>query len=83
MIVIFIVMMLVLIEWGGASDMAWVILTIISLAGALLIAVAVYGTLTREYYTNRLHVDETRCRKCGYILRGIKEPRCSECGERI
>ena len=26
---------------------------------------------------------ETRCRKCGYILRGIPEPRCSECGERI
>ncbi len=26
---------------------------------------------------------ETRCRGCGYILRGISEPRCSECGERI
>lgn len=26
---------------------------------------------------------ETRCRKCGYILRGISEPRCSECGEVI
>ena len=26
---------------------------------------------------------ETRCRKCGYILKGITEPRCSECGERI
>jgi len=26
---------------------------------------------------------ETRCRKCGYILRGISEPRCSECGEGI
>ena len=24
-----------------------------------------------------------KCRKCGYILRGIPEPRCSECGERI
>jgi len=23
------------------------------------------------------------CRKCGYILRGISEPRCPECGERI
>ncbi len=26
---------------------------------------------------------ETRCRKCGYILRGLSEPRCPECGERI
>ena len=26
---------------------------------------------------------ETRCRHCGYILRGITEPRCPECGERI
>ena len=26
---------------------------------------------------------ETRCRKCGYILRGISEPRCPECGEQI
>ena len=27
--------------------------------------------------------DQTRCRKCGYILRGITEPRCPECGEKI
>jgi amino acid transporter len=26
---------------------------------------------------------ETRCRRCGYILRGITEPRCPECGEHI
>ena len=31
----------------------------------------------------RTGADETRCRKCGYILRGISEPRCPECGERI
>ena len=29
------------------------------------------------------HDNETRCRQCGYILRGITEPRCPECGERI
>ena len=27
--------------------------------------------------------NETRCRKCHHILRGITEPRCPECGERI
>ena len=26
---------------------------------------------------------ETRCRNCRYILRGISEPRCPECGEKI
>jgi hypothetical protein len=26
---------------------------------------------------------ETRCRRCGHILRGLSEPRCPECGERI
>jgi hypothetical protein len=25
----------------------------------------------------------TRCGHCGYILRGLEEPRCSECGEPI
>ena len=27
--------------------------------------------------------DHTRCGKCGYILKGLTEPRCSECGEKI
>src|SRR5688572_6847417 len=26
---------------------------------------------------------QTHCRSCDYILRGIPEPRCPECGERI
>ncbi len=26
---------------------------------------------------------ECRCRKCGYILKGISEPKCPECGEQI
>ena len=25
----------------------------------------------------------TRCGKCGYLLKGLTEPRCPECGERI
>ena len=27
--------------------------------------------------------EHTRCGKCGYILNGLTEPRCSECGARI
>ena len=42
---------------------------------------ATLATLGRWQTTAPDH--ETRCRKCGYILRGIPEPRCSECGERI
>lgn len=44
--------------------------------------VGAYALLTHWFGTRR-EDDETRCRKCGYILRGITEPRCPECGERI
>ncbi|MBN1858453.1 hypothetical protein JW848_04530 [Candidatus Bipolaricaulota bacterium] len=46
-----------------------------------LIPLAVYGGLS--LLASRKTDGETRCRKCGYILRGISEPRCPECGERI
>lgn len=44
------------------------------------VAVVVHGRLIRRY---GLEPRETCCRRCGYILRGISEPRCPECGERI
>jgi hypothetical protein len=44
-------------------------------------ALLLYRRLSRR---NHPLVDpETRCRKCGYIFRGLTEPRCPECGERI
>lgn len=49
----------------------------------LALAMTVYGMLTRRYYQRSYFERETRCRQCGYILRGITEPRCPECGERI
>jgi hypothetical protein len=45
------------------------------------IAVAVFLGLSRQMRPRE--GGETRCRRCGYILRGISEPRCPECGERI
>ena len=42
-----------------------------------------YGYLMKRYGPRAMLERETRCRKCGYILKGISEPRCSECGERI
>jgi len=57
---------------------------VIPLIGAILfvLCVVVYVVNYVETYKADRY-DETRCRKCGYILRGITEPRCPECGERI
>ncbi|MHC4800425.1 MAG: hypothetical protein ACYTF1_27610, partial [Planctomycetota bacterium] len=49
----------------------------------LVIFFTTYGLLTRYYSPEKIQERETRCRKCGYILRGITEPRCPECGEKI
>jgi hypothetical protein len=47
-----------------------------------LIAIVVFGGLGQIGRQNEPR-GETFCRRCGYILRGISEPRCPECGERI
>ena len=47
-----------------------------------IITLAAYALATRLFGA-KPHDGETRCRKCNYILRGITEPRCPECGERI
>jgi len=53
----------------------------IYIVATVLCGVGTYGILT---YGRRAATPlETRCRKCNYILRGISEPRCPECGERI
>lgn len=45
-------------------------------------AVAAFGWLLT--WLGHRHGDrETRCRQCGHVLRGLSEPRCPECGERI
>ncbi len=31
----------------------------------------------------RQDVEHIRCLKCGYILKGLSEPRCPECGQQI
>ena len=61
---------------GGAQDI------FLYMVGIGPIAVVVFAFLTRRYrpvWADR----ETRCRKCHYILKGVTEPRCPECGERI
>ena len=64
-------------EWAEA------LLAIATFGAASIVAIATYSVLTGKYGPEAVYERETRCRKCGYILRGIPEPRCSECGERI
>ena len=62
-------------QYVVASSVLWI-------GPSAAVAVAVYGVLTRRFRP-AWQDNETRCRKCQYILRGISEPRCPECGERI
>jgi uncharacterized paraquat-inducible protein A len=71
-----------LLSWGYRGDML-LLVNLMSVLAAVLIGITAYGVLTRKRYQKHLDDAETRCRKCGYILRGITEPRCPECGERI
>jgi hypothetical protein len=45
--------------------------------------VGIFAYAALSYASRSRHDKETHCRKCHYILRGITEPRCPECGERI
>ena len=69
--------------WGGSSEGDNILRLLVPRLEWLpvyVLAVAVYGILTRRYYRDQL---KSRCRKCDYLLRGISEPRCPECGEQI
>ncbi len=64
----------------AGSLRAGIVVSTVYYAPALVLAFVVYGLLTRYYGPGDT---ETRCRTCRYILRGITEPRCPECGEAI
>lgn len=71
--------------WGLAAFEAWRVFSVPPAHLALcyaLTAVACLGWVL-TWLSVRRPDNETRCRKCGYILRGLTEPRCPECGERI
>ena len=54
-------------------------MTIVFALPSVAASVAVYELLSGR---RPLSSTETLCRNCGYILRGISEPRCPECGVR-
>ena len=66
---------------GLPGGVEWII--ILLFCGFPLIAAGVAGFVVYRFLRKRAADRETRCRRCGYILRGISEPRCPECGERI
>ncbi len=49
----------------------------------ILLALGAFTLLEGRRRAIRRGDDETRCRRCSHILRGLTEPRCPECGERI
>ncbi len=62
---------------GGAAQ-RWFFLLYIFSAGPIIATVLAHVLTPRE-----VRDGHTRCGKCGYILKGLTEPRCSECGEKI
>ncbi len=60
----------------------WAMVTTYQVFGITLSAAACFGWFLVARLGTRLD-HETRCRKCAHILKGLSEPRCPECGERI
>ena len=74
--------------WGGSlffqPFIVWPLLAIRLFILATFLAGSVATAVLMHLLTPREPKDgHTRCGKCGYILKGRTEPRCSECGERI
>ena len=64
---------------GGVAEGLFVLFgTIVVFAAPTVAAVLAHMLTPKEPKDGH-----TRCGKCGYILKGLTEPRCSECGERI
>jgi predicted Zn-ribbon and HTH transcriptional regulator len=68
---------------GQISGVVLTVLWLVTQTSGAAVGIAAYAWATRKWGPPLVIDAETRCRKCGYILRGITEPRCPECGERI
>jgi len=60
------------------TDVPWLVRFAVSCAAPLAGAVIAYQVVARA--APRPKDVETRCRSCGYILKGLSCPRCPECG---
>lgn len=50
---------------------------------AAMVSILIYCILSSATNPEVKEVQESHCRRCGYILRGLTIPRCPECGEPI
>ncbi len=65
---------------GGPLAQGWYATLFLS----VFLASPIVATVLAHMLTPKEMKDgHTRCGKCGYILKGLTEPRCSDCGERI
>ena len=74
----FAVCLLMLSRFPGAKVVSVMFFLSTFLIGPTITTVFLYVLTPREVKDGH-----TRCGKCGYILKGLTEPRCSECGEQI
>ena len=63
----------------GNALAVWVTILLVS-TPALLLSMLVFSRLRAKRAADNGYL---HCLKCGYILKGLSEPRCPECGERI
>ena len=56
-----------------------IVLVLLLATPPALVALLVYGALARRSPPD----EHLHCRRCNYILHGLTEPRCPECGESI
>lgn len=76
---------LAVVSWAVCVFRAWQLWTIpafLTTASILITSSACLGWALLTW-TDVRRDEECRCRRCGHILRGLSEPRCPECGERI
>ncbi len=72
-------------SWGFTGYKAWVGWTVAPMymvISIMLTVCACIGWVMINIHEMRRD-GQTRCRKCGHILRGLSEPRCPECGTEI
>lgn len=56
---------------------------VVSALPAASVGLVVFILATNRWAAGLAHEPESRCRSCGYILRGLSAPKCPECGEAI